>query len=243
MYVINGGIPRSGTVLVGEILRGLLHRRGYNVLRVNPQERRHLPEFAQHIAEAEGRPAVLAHTHLVNSDCLEALARRDDGVVFWNHRDPRDALVSLIRLHDMSLEQGLHSMEVYLTAADIARTADGVRAIRYERLVADTPRHIRRIAEVLGFEIDDAEVSALAEATSPARHAQIMQTVRAAASDRITTVKTLMREMREDPQTLINDRHLQSGRPGRWRDELSPEAQELVNERLSTWINAYGYEL
>ena len=241
MFIVNGGIPRSGTVLVGELLRSMARRRGHDVRRLNPQERRNLPRLARHIAEDSATPATLIHTHLIDQPCLDALAARPDATVFWNHRDPRDATVSLIRLHDMTLEQALHSMEIYLDAADLARRHPGVRQIRYERLVADTPGHITRMAEALGWSVQDRETEALVEATSLQRHAGIMQSVRAGTQQDVKTIRTLRREMREDAATLINDRHIQSARPGRWKEELTGDAQTLVTERLARWIDAYGY--
>lgn len=241
MFIVNGGIPRSGTVLIGEILRALMRRRGHDVRRLNPQERRNLPRLAQHIRNDPSKPATLVHTHLIDQTCLDALAGRSDAVLFWNHRDPRDALVSLMCLHDMSLEQALHSMEIYLGAADIARHHPDCRQIRYERLVADTPRHICRIASVIGWQIQEDEVASIAEATSATRHADVMRAVRNGQAPDVQNIRTLRREMREDAATLINDRHIQSGRPGRWRAELSEEDQDRVTARLARWIDAYGY--
>ena len=243
MFIVNGGIPRSGTVLVGEIIRALLHRRGLEVLRYNPQERRHLPEFANKISEAPVNATTLVHTHLIDQTCLDALTARDDAVVFWNHRDPRDALVSLIRLHDMPLEQALLSMEVYLTAADLPKRWGKALGIRYERLVANVDQHVLGIANTLGYEAQPSEIASIREATTPDAHAKIMRKLQKGTVDETRHIRTLYRDMREDKETLINDRHLQSGQHGRWKTELSPEDAQIVNERLGRWIEGYGYDL
>ena len=243
MFIVNGGIPRSGTVLVGEIIRALLRRQGREVKRYNPQERRHLPAFAEKISKASDEETTLVHTHLIDQSCLDALAARDDAFVFWNHRDPRDALVSLIRLHEMPMEKALNSLEVYLSAADLPRKWGRAFGIRYERLVANVPAHIRRIAETLGLVIDQAEVERIHAATSQDAHARVMRKLQDRGAEGTTRIQTLYREMQEDPETLINDRHLQSGRSGRWKTELDTDAQALVTERLRPWIDAYGYDL
>ena len=243
MFIVNGGIPRSGTVLLGEMLRALMRNRGLGIQRYNPQERRHLPAFADYIQQAPPDPAVLVHTHLIDQTCLDRLARREDAVVFWNHRDPRDALVSLIRLHNMPLEQALHSLEVYLRATDLVRACGHAHGVRYERLVTDVPGHLRRAAAVLGWQPDAAEVETIVEATSPQAHAQVMRDVQNGERPALQIVQTLFREMREDGETLINDRHIQSGQAGRWKTEMDPKAQALATDRLRPWIEAYGYQL
>ena len=186
---------------------------------------------------------MLVHTHLIDQACLQALAARGDAVVFWNHRDPRDALVSLIRLHDLPLARALHSLEVYLTAADLPRQWGKAFGIRYERLVADVGQHITGIAGALGLTTDPAEVDRIRQSTSPEAHVQVMRKLHNRGAEDTTRIQTLFREMREDPETLINDRHLQSGRSGRWRTELDADAQTIVAERLHPWIKAYGYDL
>ena len=243
LFIVNGGIPRSGTVLVGEIIRALLQSRGHHMERYNPQERRHLTEFAEVIASTPPQATMLVHTHLIDRTCLDLLARRKDAFVFWNHRDPRDALVSLIRLHDLPLARALHSLEVYLAAADLPRHWGKAYGIRYERLVTNVPAHIRRIAGALGLEADQEEVERIRMATSPEAHSKIMHEVRDTGRADTRQIKTLFREMREDPDTLINDRHLQSGRSGRWKTELTPEAQKIATARLRPWIDAYAYDL
>ena len=241
MLIINGGVPRSGTVLVGQIVSALLARHGIDRTRYSPQERRHLPEFAQRVADWAGPGALLVHTHVADRTVLEALAARSDAAVFWNYRDPRDALVSLRRLHEVPMERALYAMEVYFGIDALVADSGLARRLRYETLVADVPAAIKTIAADMKLSVNADDVAEIHDQTKPERHAAVMRAVAEGAVPGASALRTQYRTLREDPDTLINDRHIQSGRSGRWREELSPEEQAQAAARLGPWIQALGY--
>lgn len=238
--IINGGLPRSGTVFVGQILCAVLRRQGRSWTRYNPQERRHLPDFAAQVRGWQGPGDLLVHTHLIDNTVTAALASRRDSLLIWNHRDPRDALVSLCQLHDMALPDGLRAMGVYLDAERMAAAARQVVRLRYEAMVRDAPATIRRLAGCLGADLDAAALQDIVQETSPERHTKLMQELRQGKRPG-TKITTLRRTLIEDPETLINDRHIQSGASGRWRSELDPADQAIVAQALKHAVQALGY--
>lgn len=243
MFIVHGGLPRSGTVLVGTIIRALLFRNGLGFTRLGPQERRDLPRYADLIGTRAPMPATLSHTHLIDRACIAALAGRTDATVFWNYREPRDVLVSLMRLHALDFGHALRSVEVFLRSErEIAKAGLGIR-IRYEDLVADPAGHVRIIAETTGLPAAPDIVDQIAAETAPERHKAIMQGLRDGLVPNQRTLPTLHRPLREDPDTLINEHHIQSGAPGRWRQELTPEQQDRAGTHLGRWIEVLGYTL
>ena len=241
MLIINGGMPRSGTVLVGNLIRLMLERRGIGWRRYNPQERRHLPNLLKLAQTPITKGSIIVHTHLINAEIIECLERRDDTVMLWNHRDPRDALVSLMQLHDLSLEDGIEALHVYGHATEIAHTAPSALKITYERLIEDLAGHIHQFASHLRFTLQPGEVDDLIRSTSPKAHSGVMQQLNDNTLEQTRTIQTKRRMMREDPKTLINDRHIQSGRIGRWHTELPGETHDDVNAELAHWIRLFGY--
>jgi len=241
VVIIHGGLPRAGTVLVGTIALAILDRQGAPWQREAPQERRHMPAFAAAVRGWQGPGALLVHTHLADGTVLAALSARPDRAVFWNLRDPRDALVSLMQLHDLTLDRALHAMEVYAAVAERVVASGLAIVLRYEALIADRRAAIRRIAGAMGADLPAPEVERIAARTSPDAHRAVMQAV---ADGRLPTIaehRTKTRTLREDSRTLINDRHIQSGAVGRWRTELSPTALGEAEGRLGRWIDAFGY--
>ena len=241
MIVINGGLPRSGTVLVGAIVMGIARRENLRLVRFSPQERRDSPEFQRQIAEWDGNGVLLIHTHLADPKVVAALSRREDHVVFWNHRDPRDAVVSLCRLHDLPLDFGLEAMNVYLRVEKLMSEQAFTKRLRYEEIVTDEPELVRLIANRMGVELRQAEIDRIVEETSVSAHKKIMQSVTDGSAEDLMEYETRFRKFREDRQTLINDRHIQSGKPGRWRTELTHEEQQMVMIELAPWVEALGY--
>ena len=239
MLIINGGMPRAGTVLVGNLVRLMLERRGILWQRFNPQERRHLPQFLD-LTLRRFDHAVIVHTHPIDGDVVSALRARDDAVLIWNHRDPRDALVSLMQLHDMSLEHGLKAMQVYGAATEIAHTSHDCLKFTYEALIKDVPEHIALLAQAMGFRLEDGEVDALVEQTSTTAHSRIMSGLQTGAQTDGRELQTMRRVLREDPTTLVNDRHIQSGKSNRWQRELPADAQRQATRALSRWIRLFS---
>lgn len=241
MLIINGGMPRSGTVLVGNLIRLMLDSRGIAWRRYNPQERRDLPEFLDLVGQSF-EETVIVHTHLIEGDILKVLQARNDAVLIWNHRDPRDALVSLRQLHDLTFEQGIEAMRIYCSATEIAHTSAVCLRVRYEELVDQLPAHIQRLAQSLGLDLVVGELDALIEGTSPSAHSGIMHRLRAGSQPGAKHIQTKRRVLREDTTTLVNDRHIQSGKSGRWKQELTPQEQRKVSKALSRWIRLFGYD-
>lgn len=242
MLIVNGGIPRSGTVLVGNLVRLMLERRDIPWKRYNPQEPRDLAGFLQTVRTAPSQPALIVHTHLIAPEIIDALANRKDAVLIWNHRDPRDALVSLAKLHDMALPEAIHALKLYCIAAETALAARHCIEIRYDALTTDTQAHIQLLAKALHFRLPPGETEALLQETSTDRHRGVMVQLTKGALPGMQSIQTKRRTMTEDPKTLINDRHIQSGKTGRWHNELTAEQQTKVQTALAHWISTFGYD-
>ena len=244
MIVFNAGVPRSGTVLVNAILRQIFEINGLRVAQANPHGEA-LPRFIQTLQRtAQDRyKIILVHTHSWDNETAGMLRGSPFVTGFMNYRDPRDVCVSLMRLHDHDFDTAakmtLASFGVFNATADQAN----FMILPYERLMADKPGHIFQIAQRLGFWLGQDEVERIVEATSVERHKAVMEQVRSGEMDGLARRKNTNRILVEDPKTLINDRHIQSGVPGRWRLELSETDQVAMNKRFSELLKRFGYRL
>ncbi len=242
MIVLNAGVPRSGTVLVNAILRELLRDAGGAIAQANPAGPE-MPGLLRHLRDTgqERHKTVLIHTHSWDGESARLLAGSAHAVAFLNYRDPRDVCVSLMRLHDHDLDSAMTMTEgAFQHFAACARDIDAM-VIPYEYLMADKRGHIFQIARHLGIWPGLERVAEIDEATSIDRHKAVMEKVQAGEIDQLNRRNNRHRVLVEDPKTLINDRHIQSGASGRWRSELDDVQQQAVTARFAQIMKRYGY--
>ncbi len=244
MIILNAGVPRSGTVLVNAILRELLRENGVSAVQANP----HGPALARLLATLRmnghaRHKTVLVHTHSWDVDAAREIAAMPDTVIFGNFRDPRDVCVSLMRLHEHDFETAAKLVFASFNALDNMCTATDVMTIPYELLTKEKPGHIFQIARRIGLWPRLDQVTRIDAATSIDRHRAVMDQVNSGEIDGLARRQNTNRVLVEDPRTLINDRHIQSGRTGRWRDELSADQQADAAERFRPLLERFGYAL
>ncbi len=242
MIILNAGVPRSGTVLVNAILRELLRENGIATGQANP----HGPALARLLSNLRmnGRhlhKTVLIHTHSWDDDAARQVKAVPETVILGNFRDPRDVCVSLMRLHDHDFATAMKMTIGNFNVFDnMCATAD-VMMIPYELLVTQKRAHIYQIARRIGLWPRLDQVARIDAATSIDRHKGVMDKVNSGEIDGLTRRPNTNRVLVEDPKTLINDRHIQSGVSGRWRTELSETEQAEATERLTPLLERFGY--
>jgi hypothetical protein len=216
MLIINGGLPRSGTVLTGRIISEVLRHNSCQVENINLDSVNRVAKFvkrAVHSGIANYKNIVL-HTHSwADGEFNEALSLGNTKI-FWNYRDPRDILVSLMKLHDLSYE-------VYNNAP--------------EALVSTIAGHLQ-------VPVDLSTVSTIVSETSKENASQIMHDV-ASTKRTVKTLRNSARTLKEDAKTFINDRHIQSGIAGRFRQELSDEEIKVFSEKVAPFLKRFGYPM
>jgi len=236
MIVFNAGLPRSGTVLVGAIVRAMFEGEGATVTQHNP----HGMELAVLLSKlletrSEGAQVDLIHTHGWPDVLPHEFLANDNVTGFLCHRDPRDVCVSLMGLHDMTFEEAVEFTLGNLSLFYEMRSQTAWPTIDYRDLQGSKLDQIHGIAKHLGFQLSEERAHQIDDATSVARHRAIMERLRAGNVNHLIVRKNRHRDLREDAHSLINDRHIQSGEIGRWRRELSPEQQATVTATFASF--------
>ncbi|MBI2993958.1 MAG: sulfotransferase domain-containing protein [Gammaproteobacteria bacterium] len=220
MLILSLGVPRSGTILVFNILREILTRQKVPFSSVNAN----YPETTAFLSQYDFSGNVLMHAHNL-LPAVQTVLPRADVCAFFNYRDPRDVVVSMMRLHDYSFEKCIELTDISFDQFRSARRYPKVMLIPYAQLLGSTAEFIGRIAERLGYAISPEVVSQIREATSLDAHRRIMREV-AGAEIEVQERRNPRRTLLESTTYFINDRHIQSGKPGRWRDELTKAQQQ-----------------
>lgn len=223
MLFLSGGMPRSATTWAFNVTDRLLRGRGIRCEKLNANS-------AADVASALGRPIdgenLLVHFHDCPPELFAKLAS-PHVCMTYAFRDPRDVVVSQMRLHDVPLQAAAQmTANACRTLMALLPHARNLMFIPYYSAKEHPKAVIHQLALHMGFIVGQEEVDAIAEATSPEAHKAVMNEV-AAHSE--ATIETGLRTIRFDPETLINDRHVQSGQTGRWRTELS--------EADATWLD------
>ena len=126
-------------------------------------------------------------------------------------------------------------------AASAARRTE-LELVHYDDLMRDRARLIAGMADRLGITLDAHEARTVAERTSIDRHRAVMHEVRSGRRPRLRARQNRHRTLVEDVDTLINDRHIQSGRTGRWRTELDPTQAAQATERFAEILDRYDFD-
>ena len=235
MIIFNAGVPRSGTVMVGAILRAICSAPEKTVMLANPHGPQ-LPELLQTIAKHRWNPrhTLLVHTHSWDAESARLVAAMSNVTGFITHRDPRDVCVSLMTLHDIHFEAAVHMTLHSFDAFSRMAAATAWPTIAYSELVSDKAGQIRRIAAYLRHPLSTGDVEHIDRKSSVEKHRAIMEKVRLGQTADIRERHNSRRILREDSETLINDRHIQSGQTGRWQQELTPRQQERATFVFAT---------
>lgn len=238
MIVFNAGVPRSGTVLVNAILRLLYEDAGLDVSVANPHGHE-LPELLEALIESghHRQKITLIHTHSWDPETAHLVNQTCWITGFVNRRDPRDVCVSLMGLHDLSFEEAVDL--VLESFADFRAMLAVTRwpVIDYEILVSSKLITIGAIAAHLGFRPSTESLHRIDADTSIETHSAIMEKIRTGEASPLIRRENERRTLYEHAQTLINDRHIQSGKSGRWQSELDPNQQAIAKEVFADLIS------
>ena len=244
MLILNTGVPRSGTVLVNAMIRAFLRQQGIVPGQANPHGNQ-LSQLCNALLRSgtyRHKP-ILIHTHSWDRDTAGLLAGNPHVATFANYRDPRDVCVSIIKLHELAFETAMDAVTLYFQEFEATVRDTNAMVIPYELLVSGKQGFAFQIARHIGFWPTFAQIDEVCEETSVERHRQVMDDVNSGAAKNVVERQNRHRTLREDPRTLINDRHIQSGATGRWRAELTPDQQETATEKFRPLLERYGYDV
>lgn len=153
--------------------------------------------------------------------------------VTYLYRDPRDVTLSALDHAEAAREAGLeidlarrlNSLEdsIALVKRELARWESwmqypNVLKVRYEDLVGDTLGELRRLADFLALDVDEATLQGIVR-----------------RYDKDEYGKTI------DRPIIGNRLHLNKGIPERFRHEMSPEARALCERHLGPYLHKMGY--
>jgi hypothetical protein len=154
------------------------------------------------------------------------------------YRDPRDCVASMITFAGYTFEQAAEAIALALTDLDRYGAAGNTLFVRYEDMITDRLAQVRRIADYLGVTLDSNLLARIDEMSSLEQSKRICEQLESRPQEQ------LYRSMdhRVDPQTWLHDNHIQSGKAGRWKDEISADQAQTLQNLYAPWLSRLGYE-
>ncbi|MEZ6045333.1 MAG: hypothetical protein R3C11_07065 [Planctomycetaceae bacterium] len=232
------GIPRSATTWAFNVCRHLYDFQGKKYQIYNPSDALEMDEL---IANLDLREDAIIHGHDLTPNLIK-LAQFDHVRPFFNYRNPCDVVVSQIKLHDLSLESAMEITGNAYTYLEPAMKLPGIMLIPYEHATAQPEAIIYQMATKMSLFLPLSKAKEIAEETSYAKHKKVMEEVNTEGTEGVGVLYTARRQIRFSETHLINDRHLQSGKNGRWREELTPDQQKQVLEKFTPLLKILGFE-
>lgn len=229
MLAVCGGLMRTGSVNMFQIMREITESRGAGYAPVLPLN--HEEEFfVDHVAEwADGDECIVSKMHLWRDE-LEPLKENIRVVV--TIRDMRDVVVSLMNFRDGTFESSLHSVAFKRNIEGQAEWEDRVPPdnlliVKYEGFIHNRVETTEIVANFMGVPVTKKEAHDI---------------------ERKWNLSANLRRANEEhphnSQNYMAKRHISSGRDGQWKSALTPEQIEQVEEAAGEeWFAHNGYKL
>lgn len=241
MLVLNMGIPRSGTTWVFNVLRSIFLLKEQEYEAINPQG---IFETDAALRSAPKTGNVIIHLHDVTDYVIE-YSRQNNCPAFFNIRDPRDVVVSQMRLHDASFREAVIMTNSAFRSLQAATRIPGLMLIPYDQIARHAVALVFQIGMRIGQYLTPAMIAEIVDRTSIAQHRSRMEQVIGTDGQSGIEVDRIFsgrRDVHYDTESLITDRHIQSGKTGRWKDELDSKQQADLNRFFAAIIDQLGFD-
>jgi hypothetical protein len=243
MLILNTGLPRSGTVLTNHVARMIMDMAQRQVISFNTDFETAPQYIARYLNNGQLRwKNIMLHMHDWHRDwSLDLRPHRGHIVPIMNIRDPRDIAVSLRKLHSCSLAHAVKLVGAYSEQLGLYMRDFDPIMIRYETMMAHKPALIEQIAFALDVTLGPAHIKTIMKQTSVETAQSKVAEIATVDADKVHLIPNTHRVMREDRETHLTDRQIQSGQSGRWRNETTEQEQEFLRKTLTPLVNRFGY--
>ncbi len=227
-------MQRSGSTLQFQIAAHLVEGAGLGQ-RVPwvPQE-----DFSRLVSQYRQQPGWKVFKSHQYSPEKGALIAAGEAKGIYIYRDLRAVLASKIRKDRLAFRElyGQYLVEALIETDRQWTAHEGMLVSRYERVIADLPGEVARIAAFLGIDLAPGQPEAVATEFRPEKQRQRIEAAR-----REGLLKEGYAGARFDPHSNLHTDHFSGGRAGAWRWELSPVEIALTEHAAGDWLAERGY--
>ncbi len=220
MLVLTGGTPRSGTTWLTHLAQGVLGHTDETYRTVNANSPQEVREAI--LSHCLGENTVV-HFHAV-IPLVQEVAKNGQAIVWYAFRDPGDILVSQMRWRDIDFEKALRMATASMNQFQKAVNDSNIRIVPYALLQKAPEAFIFQLGREMGKILNFGDIHSIIEACDISRNQKIIQEIS---------------EGQEHQDSLLAPGHIQSGKLGRWKEELSPQQQERVQNTFQNFYSLF----
>lgn len=240
MWVFCCGMYRSASTLQFQITARLVkeNQLGQQVGWIDANR---FSEMRDAYANVEGLKVIKVHR------CTPSIASEfmhNQAIGIYTFRDIRDVYVSSMsqrmKPFDSIWAEGFieNCLEEYSRWTQLPN----VLISRYEEIIENLPKEVKRIANHIGISMDSQQYEAIAADYSlPSQQRRIEK-----FKQQLLQIELDPNDHRElvdyhDEENLLHLNHIASGKTERWKEHLSTQEVELVEQRVETWCAENGF--
>jgi hypothetical protein len=234
------GIIRSGSTWsynVCRLLGQLLARRRSQPCGMACLGAQSLDRFLQVEAKLGNGPAIIK-VHEIGPTAIEWIASGRAKAV-CTFRDLRDCVASDMVFWGRGFEASVKRVMISIKALDSAFADSGrTLLVRYEDMMTDRLRQVRKIADYLNIELSQAELELIDSQSNIHSSRAFCESMANRPGNESDPVEG---NHRRDRVTLLHDNHIGNARSGKWKDELTSEQGRILTEAFGLALRAMGY--
>lgn len=241
MYVICGGMPRSGSTWQYNVACHILRKYGR-------PDCLGIQDFDQFLASAGDTKQRDKWRIMKIHDYHPIFARKFPGVriaVLYSYRDIRDVAFSLVHLTGKSFEENFvrqSGLQTILANDSCWRAHPAALCQRYEDVVTNPAAAVQAIADHLECSISCAEAHAIADQFSlSAMRKRVAAFVKRVEESGVDTQDMRNRSV-TDPHSLLHWNHFREGKVGSWQELATPRQIASLALACGYWLIENGYE-
>lgn len=233
MWILCGGLKRSGSTLQFQIVSEIVERTGKGYRTPHPMGK-DFSEIKQNFEEDGKMKTFKTHDC---SDAIRSEVEKNGAKVVFIYRDIRDVAVSMMNKFDWTFIEltNKNFFQEYIDACKNWEALPGIYSSKYEDVFYNMKAEIEKIAQYLEIDLKDsiAEEIAADLSISNQKKKMVLPKLKAFFFGRKSW----------DPKSQLHWNHINSGKEGQWKKALNTIEIEKLNNICKEWLIEKKYSL
>ena len=237
MLIICGGMARSGSTVQYQIVCEIIESLGLGMTMGWVQvPNKELLDNLENAAFRKDKFLVIKSHDF--SPQIKTLVEAGKVKVVYVYRDLRDVTVSLANKFSKSTDNAISRLSHQLNNYYLWTNMDQIRVSRYENMVNDLYSEVLGIANYLEIELNHDLARSISDQLEINQQKQRVKKL----DDDPYVIKSSGNDV-YDPVTQLHNNHINSGKWGQWKESLSQEQIEFIENWAFSWFVDMDYPL